>query len=682
MTFPSDLYVYDTEVFPNMWTLGALHPSTGDSWLFTHNDQDELAEWILMLQNTDASMVGFNNLAFDYPILHRLLGEVNSPTMLAAGAYEQAQQITSTDDQWRHVVWQRDQYVKQLDLYLIHHFNNNARRASLKALEFALRLDNIEELPFEPGTVLTPEQMPTLIEYQWNDVYATTEFLEQSLDAIAFRRSLSAEYGRDFMNANDTKIGKTIFTMGLEDRVPGSCWEQTTNGRQPRQTLRERVKLKDVLLPYIEFQSPELQRVHAWFAEQEMLGGGGIDKSLFKGVSATIDDFQFDFGAGGIHGSMNDAIVVADPTRAVIDLDVTSYYPSLAIANRLYPEHLGETFVEIYQDIKTQRTQHPKGSTINKALKLALNGVYGDSGNPYSPFYDLQYLLSITINGQLLLCMMAEWLMRIPGCEMIQINTDGATIRVPRSELDKVEKVKDWWQARTGLELEEVEYCRMFIRDVNNYIAETLDGKLKRKGAYENLPPGERNPNGWHQNLSALVVSKAAEAFLLKGIPPRQFIPQHDDVMDFFLRAKVDRSSHLIHGDDSRPLQRLVRYLVTHTGHSLIKVSPPPSGYQIGQWKRANGLSDAYYREVLQEIPLQRERYDPPDDVDSLGYMWDERINTKNKSKYAERRTGIDAGWLTTTMNKLPDQIDRSAINYEYYIQAAHRLIDNLKVLP
>jgi len=48
-------------------------------------------------------------------------------------------------------------------------------------------------------------------------------------------------------------------------------------------------------------------------------------------------------------------------------------------------------------------------------LKLALNGTFGDSNNIYSVFYDPQFTMAITVNGQLMLCMLAERLMTIPG---------------------------------------------------------------------------------------------------------------------------------------------------------------------------------------------------------------------------------------------------------------------------
>ena len=67
------------------------------------------------------------------------------------------------------------------------------------------------------------------------------------------------------------------------------------------------------------------------------------------------------------------------------------------------------------------RAASEKGSDVNAMLKLALNGVYGDTNNIHSPFYDPLYTMRVTINGQLLLCLLAEWLMKIPNLQIIQI---------------------------------------------------------------------------------------------------------------------------------------------------------------------------------------------------------------------------------------------------------------------
>lgn len=659
-------YVYDIETFPNCFTNAVKEIGTDNRWFFEISDwvDDRIAmyKFLTALQHNKSQMVGFNNVNFDYPIIHKFMNE-------QCGAYALWEKckaiIDSPHGDWSHIIADWNVLIPQIDLFKIHHFDNKARSTSLKLLEFNMRRPNIRDLPFSPNTVLTQEQVVVLRDYNWEDIGATEGFYFESLEAIEFREEL----GEHTINYNDTKIGKQHFIKKLEDHQPGICHYRDAAGkRHTRQTIHDRIKLNEVVFPYVTFKHPEFHRVHQWLLSQEVWD----DTGMFKDVSATINDFRFDFGRGGIHGSLTDTIVVADLDMMILDLDVASYYPNLAIVNKLFPAHLGDLFCTIYGDMYQQRKQHAKGSAINKMLKLALNGVYGDTGNHYSPFFDMKYLLSITINGQLLLCMLAEYIMQIPGLTLIQINTDGLTVKMPRNAVSQLKIITDWWQEFTQLELEEVEYTRMWVRDCNNYVAEYTDGKLKRKGAYEHIPPGERNPTGWNQNLSALVIPKAAEAFLVRSIPIRSFIYHHSDMMDFMLRTKVKRSDQLML--DDQPMQRITRYLVTLTGGSLEKLSPPPTGYISGQWKRANGLTDTLYDAVMMEI----------DDVfmeggDTTGRPWDERINTKNKSKYGTRHTGIDVGWLVTPFNSIDGEIDRTIINFEYYIQEANKLVEELK---
>jgi (2Fe-2S) ferredoxin len=187
------------------------------------------------------------------------------------------------------------------------------------------------------------------------------------------------------------------------------------------------------------------------------------------------------------------------------------------------------------------------------------------------------YTMTITLNGQLLLCLLAEQLIKIPQTELVQINTDGLTIRTPRVYQDHVNTVVKWWEDVTKLQLEAAEYKSMMIADVNSYVAVYQNGKVKRKGRYEyNV--------AWHQNASSLVVPKVAEKVLIEGAPIRQTIEQWPDIMDFMLRVKVPRSSHLLWGEDK--VQNTTRYYVAKGGKPLTKVMPPLKGKT--EWRRIN----------------------------------------------------------------------------------------------
>ena len=566
----SNDYVYDIETYPNVFTLAVEHAEAPMCWMFEisdlRNDSREIVEFLQYLKNTNSRMVGFNSLGFDYPVIHTLIrmGKSDANTL-----YQKAMAIINSQDddsRWMHQVNPSDRFVEQIDLFKIHHFDNKARATSLKVLEFNMRSDNIEDLPFKVGTPLNAEQIGILKKYNKHDVSQTKAFLKHTTDMIAFREKMCALYpGKDWINYNDTKIGKEFFTMKLEEAgVP--CYEYGPKGRTPRQTKRPVIHLKDAILPWITFDQPEFTRVLNWLKEQSITETKGV----FDDVTAIVNGFCFVFGLGGIHGSLESTVVESDDDYVIVDLDVASYYPNLAIANGFFPQHLGKEFCAIYKNLYEQRKTYPKKSAESAMLKLALNGVYGDSNNRFSVFYDPLYTMTITLNGQLLLCKLAETLMTIGGLQLVQVNTDGLTVRVPRASKQSVDLVRTAWEAMTGLQLEEAIYQTMMIRDVNNYIAQYENGSVKRKGAYE-------YDMEWHQNAGGLVIAKVAEKVLLENAPIRETVEQWPDIMDFMLRTKVPRSSHLAIEKDgvTSQLQNITRYYIAKDGGRLFKWMPP-----------------------------------------------------------------------------------------------------------
>jgi len=650
--------IYDIETYPNIFTLTARHAISGVSWVFEvsqrRDETDLICQWMDTLSAYDCTMAGYNNIGFDYPVIHFLYK--NRFARLGVEAlYNKAMSIINCDFNARfaHMVWDNDMIVPQLDLFKMMHFDNPAKATSLKVLEFNMRMKSVEDLPFEPGTVLTNEEMDTLLEYNMHDVVATEQFFELCKPAIELRKSLSAQFDKNMMNMSDVKIGETLLIMEIEKRGT-SCYTIDAGGRKTKkQTIRDSLALADVIFPYVRFELPEFNKMHQWLNAQVITETKGV----FKDLKADIDGITYKLGTGGLHASMSGKIVKSTETHQLIDVDVASFYPNLAIKNKLYPEHLGVEFCGAYDGVYHTRRTFPKGTPENEAYKLALNGAYGGSNNKYSPFFDMKYTMSITINGQLLLCMLVEQVMKVPGLTMVQCNTDGITYLCPREYIEHTRDVCRWWESITGLDLEEALYSRMVVKDVNNYIAEYEGGKLKRIGAYAYKSalesPGTRElPH--HKDWSARVVAKAAESYLVHGKPIRAFIESHDDKYDFLLRTKVPRSCKLEWGGEV--VQNTVRYYISVDGDFLEKVSPPKG--KAGQYKRANKLTDAYFNTVMLEIGEG---------------VWDERVHTKNKSVYDTGRTSIHTT-NTVMMYNTMSEAELTDIDYSWYIKEAEKL--------
>jgi len=648
--------IYDIETFPNAFTCTAIHAVTNQKWVFEISDRrDDLAlfkHWLTTLRDFDCSMVGYNNLGFDYPVIHHIY---NMPFITVADIYNKAMSIINTpfNARFSHIIYESDTMVNQIDLFKVHHYDNVSKATSLKILEFNMRMKRVEDLPFDVGKTLCDSETGALLTYNLHDVVATLEFYNRSSNALKLRRDLSDKFDRNMINMSDVKMGETLLILEMEKHGI-QCYERVGGRKQKKQTIHSSLALSTVIMPYVRFDNPEFKRVHRWLNAQTIVETKGV----FKDLVASVNGLDYKLGTGGLHASVDGKIIQSSDTHQLIDVDVASFYPNLAIVNRFYPAHLGEQFCDAYLNMYHTRQTFAKGTPENEAYKLALNGAYGGSNNKYSPFYDMAYTMKTTINGQLLLCMLVEHMLKVPGLTMVQCNTDGITYLCPREYIDHTRDVCKWWEGLTGLQLEEALYSRMFVRDVNNYIAEYESGKLKRIGAYAHVT-AEDNPGTrelpYHKDWSARVVPLAAEAALVRGEDIRSFIEGHDDDYDFMLRTKVPRSASLVLGEDTVP--NIIRYYISTDGQFLEKVMPA-AGEQ-GEYKRANKLTDEYFNSVMAEIGKG---------------VWDERVHTKSKTTYEERRNAVHSGWTVMMCNTLPDY-KLHDIDYEYYIREAEKLV-------
>lgn len=676
--------VFDIETFPNVFTLATEMLFGEASHVFEisefRDDRAALIAWVEHLSRTNTPMIAFNSIHFDYPVLHFI---IRNPTCTVADIYAKSQAIITSNDRFGHIIWDRDRIAPQIDLFKINHFDNPAKSTSLKALEINMRSERVSESKIPFGTILTREQVDSvIIPYNFDDVRETKRFAHHCMKAIKFRLGLVDRFGVDVLNYNDTKIGTKILEEELgEDvcyqRVPR--WDGDQYGRKvPRQTPRSRIALADVIFPYIRFNNPEFQRVLEYMRAQTLTPDDIEDpdapirtKGVFSGLHANVGGIAFHFGTGGVHGSVSAQRIVATDEWLIRDIDVAALYPSIAIVNKLAPEHLGAAFVEAYAGLPRERAKHAKGTVENASYKLGSNGAYGNSNNKFSWMFDPRYTMQTTINGQLMLCMLAEWLQTVPTYQIIQINTDGITYRIHRDYIEQAKAIEQQWQDYTLLVLEEASYSRMFIRDVNSYIAESPSKpganeppKLKQKGAYWHPTPGagygdsisEASPPAWHKDLGNIVSTRAAVAAMTLGIDPETFVRCHSDPFDFMCRARVNRGARLTL--DGSPVQGTFRYYVARDGGSLVKVAPPPAGAVIGAFKRAPKVSQFDYDRIMRET----------------GGAWDARIHTQNKSTYQNVESAIEAGY------KVADVCDASAfrfdnINYDWYVAEARKLI-------
>lgn len=569
------VWVYDIETLAGCFSYTGYNIDTAEIVQFVlHKDKFDLSELITHLQSCEGQ-VGFNNINFDYPIIHYILNNwaLFDPDILIKKIYKEAQRIIEEQNKENFnsivAIKQSEVLIPQLDLFKVWHYNNKARSTSLKALEISMNFPNVMEMNIDhKRTDITLQEVQELLEYNLNDVLATYEFYLKSLDKIKLRKELKQQYKIPCTNWSDSKIGEQLVLKLYCDYTNEDIWEV-----KKRRTHRSKIKISDVLFPYISFKTEEFKKVHEFFQSLEITETkNSSDKAIL------FNNIPFDFGLGGIHACIESGIYISDNQYIIKSCDVASLYPNLAIKNNLFPAHLGPDFCKVYQSIIQKRLEAKKASNavLADGFKLSANSVYGKSNDINSFLYDPAFTMSITINGQLLLAMLSERLSEIPDSQILMVNTDGLEIKIPRIYENLYKEICKEWENNSNLELEFQDYQKMVIGDINNYLAVTTEGKIKNKGRFE-IVKVVGSEMAYHKDNSFKIVPFALQEYFIKGIPVQDTIKSSDNIYDFCGRQKFTKDSYgqIHYLKDNKEViekqQKNTRYYISNKGSTFIK---------------------------------------------------------------------------------------------------------------
>jgi hypothetical protein len=574
-----NVWVYDIETLLSCFTYSALNIDTDEIVQYViHESKNELTELYSHLMSIKGQ-IGYNNIGFDYPVLHYILKNIDtlrnmSTEQCVRMIYSEAQRVIKAGDdkfnRWGAIIPEWKTIIPQLDLYKIWHYDNPNRRTSLKSLAVSMNFPNVQEMPIHHSKPnITVEELEGILDYNKNDILVTFDFYKKSIEKINLRKDLIKTYGINCINYPDPKIGENLVLELYCDRIHSPIKEI-----RKLRSKRSEIALNECLLPDISFNTKEFKNLLDKFKTTVIKNTKGeFGKSvIFRGL-------KYEFGTGGVHACNKAGIYQSDIQYVIIDADVMSLYPSIAILNKFYPEHLGLAFCEVYEQILKERIAAKKAGkmTISDALKLALNGTYGKFNDKYSFLYDPKTAMSVTVNGQLMLAMLCEdFICNLKDSVILQTNTDGITIRIPRTELENYYNLCKQWENKTRLTLEYVEYSKMWIADVNSYGAISTTGKIKNKGRFE-VDKVVGNEPAYHKDNSFRIIPLALQEFFTKGTSVEETIKNHTDIYDFCGRQKFKGEDYgyitKIEGDKivEEKQQKVTRYYISNRGHVFIK---------------------------------------------------------------------------------------------------------------
>lgn len=561
-------FPYDVEVFPNFMSVTVKNSETGNIMSYEiserRNDLPEIAKLFL---HKGIYFVGFNSMHYDSPIISYLI--INYKRLILKPVWEITEEIKKFSDKIINsdtsASWSQYKYANLFpDLDLLVMKWSQKLRVGLKALQVTMQYRNVEEYKGDFERPLPRSEIPSLLAYNVNDVESTDELLKRSKKDIDLRIAIEDQYHISALNKDGVNLGMEILKKYYLEAT-GKSWYEIKDLR----SKVDEVPLKDVIFDYIQFDNPTLQKVLAQLKETT-IPITNVPKGYKFEIKFEIGGVKHTYGIGGLHSENDPEVFEPLDDEMLLDSDVRSLYPTIALVNKLYPAHLGEAFLNVYQMIYDQRVaaKAEGKKTENETLKLALNGLTGNLQSIYSWVYDPMMVFRIRINGQLMLLMLIEKVVE-HGFQLIQSNTDGIFVKIKKDRYNEYMQICKDWETKTQLTLEHDEFERFYQYAINDYVgvkkgwSESHDPKfIKKKGLFIDEPI-------LGKGLAPLIIPEAINKYLVEGIPPEETIKNCTDIRKFCTFQKVDKQFAVFYG--SQKVTHINRYYMSMYGQMMYK---------------------------------------------------------------------------------------------------------------
>jgi len=553
-----------------------------------HDDAREInqiQELLLFIDNPDVILIGFNNNRYDDIILNmaiikiRRLGQQLTTIQTNKLVYDVNCDII--DGNYQYVL--HDPIMKgyksryySIDCFLS--LYETVHRKSLKQTAINLKWYNVMDLPIKPGTHITWNMLDKLVYYCINDVLITRAFYFYKIDEINMKKRATVLYGTLLINKNRSSIADALLQKMYRERTGLTYWQI-----KDLRTFRSTIKLIDIIDKRIDFDVPSFKE----YLEKLKVSTLKVGEDKTLNAKLPYKGNRYDIAKGGLHSKDMPGVYRSTEKIGIWDVDADSYYPFGVINDKVCPAHLFQpVFTSIGEYLTSERINakhfkdtHPNATKqelednkmIADVLKIVINsGIFGKFGYEKGWLYDMLCLYQVTINNQLRLLKLAEMLEK-KDFQVLSVNTDGITAKVPRDGHKEYVKVCLEWGTMFKLGVEFNEYSLYVRLNVNSYFAvKAKDGKVKEKGRFLTdvaIEKGYDKP----------VVAKALIAYFKDKIPVMEFLEKHNDIYDFCMSQKLgdayDPMFHEIFEKEAvvTPLQKNIRYYACKAGGRIMK---------------------------------------------------------------------------------------------------------------
>lgn len=606
--------VFDIEVLKNVFTCTCKNTETKQITVFEISPRRVDIQGLVTFFYEDYYFVGYNNIHYDNPILNYIIMlyrehyfDRYSTRELTESVFRMSQLVIDKNSDFD--LWKEYKYARNfLSIDLLTMLYSKALRVSLKEMQVTMQYKNVEEFVVDWHQDLSEKDIDRLISYNINDVESTEELLYRCKDLLELRIETEKDFGLPCLSLDRVNLGDRLLQLKVMEKT-GLNKKQLENMKSPANY----VDLEKVIFPWIKFESPILQKKLTDMKNQHNVSPGRkgyINTFMFGEMKVTI-------GVGGIHGDNGTCIIKPNEDELLLDSDVNSLYPSLMRMYHLYPPKLKDVLGQIFPQIIDDRLEFKRTGQKNKneTYKYMLNGVSGKMQDETSWLFSPFTVMQVRINGQLLLLMLAERLLKL-GCKLYQINTDGILYKLKKSKYEELQQVLKEWEKLTMLTLETEEFTQFYQLAINDYFGVEPNNKIKKKGFFlTDIELGK--------GLTPKIIPEAIINYFVHNIPVEDTIKSCKDICKFLQAEKTGKQWTVEYNEQIQ--QRINRFYVSNSGYYLWKWKLDDTGkksYQIMLKDHGVRLHNKFYSdEDLQWKYSQGETFQSIYDIDYQYYI-------------------------------------------------------------
>lgn len=496
---------------------------------------------------------------------------------------------TSINLQWYELLEHELEPISNKDIKF---YEKNAKYSGMT-------IEQVNNLVNKWDRYIIDEWIPPMMHYNENDVFIVCEMIRLFIDEVRLRYNISKVYEVNVLSSSRSNIADKLFTKFYSE----------FSGLRPDQwkgkkTERTALAFKRVIFPVIKFKTKPLQDM---LEELKKIVIYSVSKDAFN-RDVTINKLTYTLATGGLHSQdiprelksrikyINDYSIgersnevatsndiwnkITDDSYIYVHYDIASFYPSLIVNYGIAPAHINKgVFCRLIKWLRDTRViaKHTEGDIdgipahiLAEVLKIVINSIYGKLGFEMGDLCDRLAVLSVTLNGQLLIMMLCEALEEV-GIEVVSANTDGIVVKLYKSHKEPFDNITKEWMNITKFEADSEEYECYINRDINNYVIKEINGKVTYKGVL--------NPTMYLENLQKgydmPIVSKAVADFFLYNKPIMESLYECKNILDFCKTQNVGRQFNVEYvGEEGvKSIQRNVRFYVSNKGGSIFKVN-------------------------------------------------------------------------------------------------------------